>query len=143
MCIILLCASHKCPRSFTSWRGNDLFMAEITQQILGIVSSHIKKHHKLMFSNKICQNLHLFNFMEWVWCTFLAYNSNEFSEAALFQGYGPIHILNNLCCRGWQIGNRKQVLKIQWNYKPDQNSRPFLETPSSLRRNQLLQVTWV
>ena len=35
---------------------------------------------------------------------------------------------NSLCCRGWQIGNRKQLLKIHWNYKPYQNSKPFLET---------------
>ncbi len=36
--------------------------------------------------------------------------------------------INLLCCGSWQIGNRKQGLKIHWNYKSEKNSKPFLET---------------
>ncbi len=31
------------------------------------------------------------------------------------------------CCRGWQIGNRKQCMKLHWNYKQLKNSKTTSE----------------
>ncbi len=45
------------------------------------------------------------------------------------------------CCGGWPIGNRKQSLKINWNYEQEKNSGPFLETVS-YRSQHSLQILW-